>query len=50
MKKVWKDVEVALHFDKAKQKESYKLGMKNAHWFKVEDHVWLSSKDINLKV
>jgi hypothetical protein len=45
-----RDVEAALRLEKQRQKESYESGKRAAHSFKEGDFVWLSAKDIQLKV
>lgn len=45
-----KDVGVALHLAKQKQKEGYEKGKKKAHQFVVGEYVWLSGEDIDLQL
>ena len=44
------DARAALRMDKAHQKRAYEAGKKHAHSFAAGDYVWLSAKDISLKV
>ena len=44
------DVEAALRIEKARQKEDFETGKRNAHSFAVDGFVWLNSKDIKRKV
>ena len=45
-----KDVEATLQLEKEHQKEVFEAGKHAAHTFQVNDYVWLSSKNINIKV
>ncbi|KAJ3507507.1 hypothetical protein NMY22_g16907 [Coprinellus aureogranulatus] len=47
---VRKEVEAALRVDKARQKRDYETGKRTAHSFQVNDYVWLSAKNIAIKV
>src|SRR5688572_18995802 len=45
-----KDIEAALRRGKSRQKETFEAGKRAAHYFDVGDYVWLSAKNINIKV
>ncbi|KAJ3538280.1 hypothetical protein NMY22_g5229 [Coprinellus aureogranulatus] len=50
LQNVLKEVEATLRFDKARQKLDYETGKRTAHSFQVNDYVWLSAKNIAIKV
>ena len=45
-----KEVEAALRVEKTLQKEDYERGKRVAHTFQVNDYVWLSAKNIAIKI
>lgn len=50
LQEVRKEVEAALRVEKTRQKEDYEAGKRAAHTFQVGDYVWLSAKNIAIKV